>query len=348
VTKILIIRRDNIGDLICTTPLIRALRMHFREARIDALVNSNNRPVLDHNQDLDHVYAYTKAKHRDADETVAGVYWRRVKLMMSLRRVRYDTVILANGGYLARPLRLARWVAPRSIVGFVPAGASGTGIDRGVAIDALPRHEVESIFRLLEPLGITGEPPLLHLVPAPAARHAALERAARQGWDKDAALTVAVHISARKPQQRWPAARFVDLMQRLHAEHDCRFMLFWSPGDEHNALHPGDDGKAAEILAATSRLPVLAYPTEQLEQLIGALSVCDMMVCSDGGAMHVGAALGLPIVCFFGNSDARTWHPWRVPYELLQKPSLDVSDIGVAEAAEAFARLRVASGGSGR
>ncbi|HDX6325756.1 TPA: lipopolysaccharide heptosyltransferase family protein, partial [Campylobacter fetus subsp. venerealis] len=38
--KILLIRNDNIGDLICTTPAIEALRKHFRNDQIDIVVNS--------------------------------------------------------------------------------------------------------------------------------------------------------------------------------------------------------------------------------------------------------------------------------------------------------------------
>lgn len=40
--KILIIRRDNIGDLICTTPLFEAIRQHYPDAYLAALVNSYN------------------------------------------------------------------------------------------------------------------------------------------------------------------------------------------------------------------------------------------------------------------------------------------------------------------
>lgn len=39
-TRILIVRRDNIGDLICTLPLISAIRQLNPKARIDMLVNS--------------------------------------------------------------------------------------------------------------------------------------------------------------------------------------------------------------------------------------------------------------------------------------------------------------------
>ena len=337
--KILVVRRDNIGDLVCTTPLFRALREKYADARIDALVNSYNSPVLTHNPDLDHVFFYTKAKHRGAGQSMFGVYWQRIALMWSLRRTQYDYVILTGGGNRARLLRLTRWIAPESVIGFWPETGRYPGIDLGVPTDRQQRHEVENTFRLLQPLGIVGTPPRLRLEPNPAEKLRASQVLAREPWFDAAKPVVAIHISARKVPQRWPAERFSELMRRLHAVHGCQFMLFWSPGDENNPLHPGDDRKAVAIMKATAGLPVLAFPTGQLGDLIGGLSLCSAMVCSDGGAMHVGAGLGLPIVCFFGNSDAAKWHPWGVPHEILQKPSRDVNDIGVAEAAEAFARL---------
>jgi ADP-heptose:LPS heptosyltransferase len=336
----LVIRNANIGDLICTTPLISALRERFPNARIDALVNTYNCPVLLNNPDISHVYAFTKGKHRESHETLAGVHWRRLKLILALRRLQYDTVILANGGYLPRPLRLAHWIAPRSIIGFVPQHADRTGIDQGVTIDEQPRHEVENIFRLLKPLGIDVRPPPLRLVATIKDSQAARQRLSLEPWyDANTSFIVAIHISARKKPQRWPADRFAKLMRRLHSEFGCQFMLFWSPGDELNPRHPGDDRKAESIAAATSNLPVIAYPSHRLEDLIGGLSACRLMVCSDGGAMHVGAGLGLPIVSFFGNSDATKWHPWGVPYVLLQKTTRNVTDISVDEAVHAFGEL---------
>lgn len=335
----LIIRRDNIGDLVCTTPLIRALRARFPTARVDALVNSYNQPVLAGNPDLDNVYAYTKAKHRDKGQSLIGVHWRRLKLLLQLRHQSYGTVILANDGDTARARKLARWVAPRRIIGFGPdfvGPAAGNHAPVPSGSD-LPGHAAEITFRLLKPLGIDGPPPALRIQADPEAR----ERAFRSLDSRSPAAgrTLAIHISARKVPQRWPAGHFADFMRRVHALEQARFMLFWSPGDEDNPLHPGDDRKAQEIIQATRGLPVLPYPTHRLEELIGGLSACAAMVCSDGGAMHLGAGLGLPIVCFFGNSDALRWHPWGVPHELLQKSSRDVRDISVEEAVAAYERL---------
>jgi ADP-heptose:LPS heptosyltransferase len=56
--RILVIRRDNIGDLACTTPMIHLLRRHFPNAWIGALVTHYNAPVLAGNTDLDEVLHY--------------------------------------------------------------------------------------------------------------------------------------------------------------------------------------------------------------------------------------------------------------------------------------------------
>jgi ADP-heptose:LPS heptosyltransferase len=58
--RILVIRRDNIGHLVCTTPLFAALRARHPQAHIAALVNSNNAAVLAGNPDVDEVHSYTK------------------------------------------------------------------------------------------------------------------------------------------------------------------------------------------------------------------------------------------------------------------------------------------------
>lgn len=118
-------------------------------------------------------------------------------------------------------------------------------------------------------------------------------------------------------------------------------MLFWSPGDENDPRHPGDDKKATTIIDQCLGLPLLAYPTRKLEELIGGLSNCQAMFCSDGGAMHIGAALGLPIVCLFGDSNASNWYPWGVQHQVLQPESRNVCDVSVDEAYAACRRTLI-------
>jgi heptosyltransferase-3 len=324
--KILVIRRDNIGDLVCTTPLIAALRDRFPKAWLGALVNSYNAPVLDGNPDLDAVFVYTKAKHRAAGESLPAIFWRRWQMMRQLRAMQLDDVIIATTSPQPRVVALARWLRPKRIIGFGDA----KGLDVALQLDNAGHHEVEDVFRVAAIYGIAGPPPACRVFSkAPPTR---------------TTFTVGIHISARKPSQRWSAERFSETIRAIAAQGPVRFLLLWSPGAEDNPLHPGDDAKARDLMARVgaggTAITVEARPTQTLAELIAALAECSAVICADGGAMHLAAGLGRPIVCLFGDSGAARWRPWGVPYRPLQAPSREVRDISASEVVAAFNALR--------
>lgn len=337
--KILIIRRDNIGDLVCTTPLIQSLRQQSPLARIDILVNSYNLAVVSDNPDLDQVYAYTKAKHKDSNQSSGWIYWQRLRLYWQLFGNRYDYVILADTTFSGRALSMARLMRPKHIIGFAPSGRPAKGLDIPICPAAADLHAVEQLAALLQPFNINGHPPKLKL--APQAHQ--LQQACRDLKDFLASNAdkplIGFHISARKPSQRWQTEKFIALAQQLHLEHEARILLFWSPGDENNPRHPGDDQKARAIIEGCRHLPLHAFATHHLTQLIAGLSLVDQLICSDGGAMHIAAGLGKSIICFFGQSNLSQWHPWGVPYIALQPKSQLVADIQICEVIDAYNRL---------
>ena len=334
----LVIRRDNIGDLVCTTPLISALRSRYPDAWIGALVNRYAEPVLAGNSDLDAVFSYQKAKHRAAGETVFGLYAQRLRMLLGLRRRAIDTVILASPGYQASAERLARWVKPRHIIGF----DNGSGLaDKTVPAHTEGMlHQVENNFRLLRTLGIEGPPPALKLVPDPK-----LVELYRKQLPAGGGPVVGVHISAREADRRWPDACFIELITALIKQHNAMVVLTWAPGSRDNPRFPGDDDSAREISARCAAERFAALPTSGLAQLIASLAVCDAIICSDGGPVHMAAALGKPVVSLFGSERPELWHPWGVPYRLLQPASRNVRDVTVDEALAAWRELTAAQGG---
>jgi ADP-heptose:LPS heptosyltransferase len=322
--KVLVIRRDNIGDLVCTTPLLRALRAQLPAARIVVLATRYSAAVLAGNPDIDSSCSYTKIKHRAPGESALSIYLQRIQTILALRRERFDWILLP-GGAQASSLRFARWIG------------GGRLLVRGDEDMVAGPHEVEQSCHLLSRMGLHYETLAPRVVPAS-------DELARIGAFIDGALAqrpprlIGLHISARKPSQRWPARSFAVLARRLAAE-GTAFLLLWAPGGTDDARHPGDDDKAARVLELAAEVPIVAVPTRRLEELIAALSVCDAVICGDGGAMHVAAGLGKPIVCLFGQSTAARWHPWGPAYELLQMPSMDVKDISVDAVARAYAAL---------
>jgi len=324
--RILVIRRDNIGDLVCATPLFAARRKHHPRAHIAALVNSYNAGVLRGNPDLDAVHAYTKLKHRMPGDSLLAILLASWQLFSALRAPPFDHVILAKSGFDRHGLAMARRIRARNIIGFAPQEP----VDQDL-------HEVEIMMQLGARIGLT-EPA------GPVRVFAAPERVAR--WRSQLPdpqrRWIALHISARKPDKTWPAERFVEMAKRLSAEPATGILLLWSPGPADDPRHPGDDARAANIAAAVGA-GVLLVParTESLEDLIAALSLCRAFIGSDGGAMHIAAGLGLPIVALFENiaSKQSHWHPWRVPYEIVSPDGGDFSAIPVDRVEQAWYRL---------
>jgi ADP-heptose:LPS heptosyltransferase len=323
--RILVIRRDNIGDLVCTTPLIRALREQLPTAYIAALVTRYNQAVMAGNPDIDALFSYTKAKHLERGESRVGILWSRVKTIWTLRKQRFDWILLP-GGPQRSSLRFAKWIGAGKILVRDAEDAVGGP------------HHVEQCCHQLVRMGLRFESPLARLKPEEA-RVEKIKSAMPHDWSGHAGPVIALHLSARKPSQRWPAGRFAELASSLHERLGAKILLFWSPGSADNATHPGDDEKAREVLAATAGMPVHPVVTERLEDLIAALSLCEGMVCSDGGAMHLAAALDKPMVCLFGDSDPEHWGPWKVPSVVLHPASREVTDISVEEVSTSLVNL---------
>jgi ADP-heptose:LPS heptosyltransferase len=335
--RILVIRRDNIGDLVCTTPLFSALRQRYPDGHIAALVNTYNGPVLERNPDIDAVYAYEKGKHRIAGRSILSVYMDRARLILALRRQKFDYAILATPGFAVHSLRFARQVGARHVLGYADPGRTHARLDIALPYDSASKeHEVEQVFGLSKALGIKGAPSAVRVFPDPGLRVEPDEALSRLGRGKP---IVGVHISARRKNQQWPATNFAALIRAIAGRHGARILLLWAPGGPDSPTHPGDDDKAAAVVESCRGLPVLAWPTRDLAKLIAALSLCDYVACADGGAMHLAAGLGKPILCLFGDSPPERWRPWMTPHELLRPASGDVRDLSVDDALIGFERL---------
>lgn len=337
--RILIIRRDNIGDLICTTPLLHAVREKYPEAYVAVLVSSYNQAVLNDNPDVDEVFVFLKRQQKNHGYSLPGLLWHRWRLIRTLRRLRFDYILLANGGW-----RYGRQLGGKTVIGF--RERDNPDWKQPDVVVSLPNgglddHEVSKVAHLGEAIGVPGALGRLWLFPDKDRVHSVREKLKSLGWD-ETKPSVAVHISSRQPVQRWAEASFVELIRGVLQRYQCQVLLLWSPGPENEPMHPGDDEKAERIMSALaeSRSQIFPCTTEGIEVLVATLSLADQMICSDGGAMHVAAALGKPILCFFGHSSRIEWHPWQVPYVLLQPETRVVKDISVDEALTGFAELQ--------
>lgn len=336
--KILFIRRDNIGDLICTTPAIHAVRQKYPDAKIGILVNSYNADAIMNNPDIDEIYVYEKAKHVP-DKNRLSVWRNNLNVLLKIRKERYD-VAIGCGSYSPRLVRYTFLTGAIVRIGYLPKTIDKSkSYNIHLSEPERPLHEVERVFNLLSPLGISGKPSSLRIFPAEDEIQKVKDFLNASGIKKGKSL-IAFHISSRRPENRWSADKFIELGNLIAKRYDANMLLLWSPGSETNPYHPGDDEKAEAVVNAMKSKP-FAYKTTQLRELIAALSLADIVVCCDGGAMHIAAALGKPIVTIWGSTNPERWRPWGVRYILLQDESKRAEDISVKAAFSAVEKLLI-------
>lgn len=328
--KILIIRRENIGDLILTTPLITLLS---RDHQVDILVNTYNSQVIDGNPHLNKIHLYTKLHHEKSLKAKAGAILLRIKTSFNIWREHYDVAIVA-GSWDKRPLQWAKLSRAARIIAI--------GEDApDVVTDKVPymhghRHIVEELSQLAKPLGYDEAPGKLDLY---LKKSEIMQAAAKLGEETGVPI-YGLQISSRKEKQRWPAEKFIALAHKLSEREQCKIILFWSPGASDNPTHPGDDDKAKQITTQCKDLPLIPFETKNIRDLMAGMSLCDQIITSDGGALHVAAGVERPVVALFGNSDAFFWSPWKVPARVLEAPNENVSNLTVSEVFDAFISLR--------
>lgn len=351
--KVLFIRRDNIGDLICTTPAIHALREKFPAAKIGILVNSYNADVVAGNPDIDEVYVYEKAKHAEGENRFL-VWMENLRLFLKIRGERYD-VAIGCGNYSPSLARYTFLTGAKNRIGYVRSGDRSISYNIPISEPRAPIHEVVATFKLLEPLGIDGEPSRLVLLPSADEKEKILKflfphltpdtsiggqashpRYKHSGAGIPPSHLVAMHISSRKKNNRWPADRFIELGNELIKRYNILPLILWAPGSSKNPFHPGDDEKA-EVIADKMRGAVL-YKTTRIRELIAAISLCGLVICCDGGAMHIAAALGKPILTVWGSTDRSRWAPWQVDNIILQKGKR-ADEVTAEEAVAAFEKM---------
>lgn len=326
--NILIIRRDNIGDLVCTTPLIEGVKLAHPDANLYLLINKVSQDVVRYNPHIKKVFVYKKAKHKAKHETTLGVYFERLMIFLQLRKIRFDAVILANPVPCKYSLRLAKMAGAKNIIG---ADLGTREIHHPFKADDFHGvHQVEQTYSYLSAL-------TQKTIPIPPVR-VYLGKEEQQTAEQRVKTLLpaskhiyAVHFSNRRVKSRWPLEHYAEIIRRLTAEPQNSVLIFWSPQGTLAPDDIGDEERAKQLLALCQGSNVALYPTHSIRELLAAFDLCDLVLCSDGGQMHLAAALHKNQVVFFGETDQEHWHPWSGNYQVLQSGSGNCADISVEQ-----------------
>ena len=309
--KILLVRNDNIGDLICTTPAIEALRKAHPRAQIDIVVNSLNACVVRGNPFLNKIYIYTKPKHVKGVVAKVRAFLGKCKILLQIRREKYDATVIFRSAYSPSAAIFARAAAAKTTIGAAKQNEGGLLITHKLNFNPLP-HEVLLCYELAAPLGANFDGEKTLYVPS-----------FKSEKFKD---FVFFHVSSRVEQNRMDEAKIL------------RILAFLKQNFGRVAVS-AEDVKLGEKVAQEAGVEFAA--TANLDELAGYIQAAKFVLTLDGGVAHLAPALGVKTVLVLGKTDAARWAPiyGGAPCTVLQSASKRAQDVADKEIYEAVKNI---------
>jgi len=291
----LLVRATNwLGDAVMTTPALAAVREGLPDARIALLAKPLVAELFRHHPDVDEVIVYERPGRHEGS-------LGRLRLGAELRRRRFDGALLLQNAFDAALIAFLARIPERA--GY-PTDARRFLLTLPVPMPSgiFERHDVEYYLCLLDGLGIPRpEPAVLKLAVTGEEREAMATRLASLGIERGAPIVTINPGATYGSAKRWYPDRFAAVADALSAEWGAAVVIVGSTAEAP---------LSGEIEAATRTPPVNLAGKTTVRELMALLSLSSFLVTNDSGPMHIGAALGVPLVAIFGPTDWRRTSPW--------------------------------------
>ena len=292
--RILISRTDRIGDVVLSTPVIKALRGAYPHAYIAMMVSPSTKDIIEGNPYLDEVIVYDKdQKHKS--------WLATLKFSAHLKKKGFDLAVLLH------PTNRVHLVV------FFSAIKQRLGYDRKLGFLLNRRlkhakqfghkHEIEYNLDLLKVLGISVRDKELYVPLKPESELWVIALFKKEGL-KYSDRILAVHPGASCPSKIWPIERFAQVADRLVKEHGFKVVL----------VAGAHDVKLAKDVESTMHHPVLNLAGKtSVSQLASLLKRCALFISNDSGPVHIASGVGTPVISIFGRKQAglspKRWGP---------------------------------------
>ena len=269
--KFLILRFSSIGDIVLTTPVVRALKEQVPEAEIHFLTKRSFEPVLQHNPYIDRLHTFFENPNECLD-TLRGEHFDAIIDLHHNQRTFWikralKSSLKSASVFSFRKLNIEKWL----LVNF--------------NINRLPDvHIVDRYLETVSDFGVRNDGKGLDYFIGEGDRKAVekLPAAVRNNF-------VAAAIGAQHGTKRLPTEKLIAICKQL---------------DRHVVLLGGDnDRETGERIAEAVGAHVI--------NLCGSLSINEsaavvekaaVVLTHDTGLMHIAAAFKRPIVSVWGNT----------------------------------------------
>ncbi|MBV9231613.1 MAG: glycosyltransferase family 9 protein [Chloroflexi bacterium] len=306
--KVLLVRLDNLGDVLLTTPAFHAVRTALPAASLTMLASPVGAQVGTLDPDIDDVIVY-HAPWMDPWHKLPQDSAREQAMIAQLKERRFDGAIIFTS-FRQSPLPAAYLCYLADIPLRVAASIDGPGSLLTTRHKHPERmmHEVERGLDLVGALGMsTDERDLVLKVPDEAVAAVSTRLAAQQIAERP---LVVVHPGCSMPARTYPWEMYAEVINLL-VEQLGAFVVVTGADDERDLVARVLGNVREEYCYSTLALAgTLAFP-----ELCTLIKSADLTITNNTGPMHISAAVKTPVIALFAlTNPPEQWGPWHVPH----------------------------------
>jgi len=295
--KVLVVKRDKLGDLLLTTPMLAHLKAASPGVEVHLLANDYNAWVVAGNPDIDRLWVYRRVRH--AGRVRMGAALAAVLQFLDLRREHFDWVLIGNGEESPRAIRRGLAARGARTVAYCADPARYARLSDPLPIEPA-RHEMDRLLGLLAPLGIG--PPATPIWPRYVLPGEA--QAFARAWLAARGLApggyVVLGLGARRPKKQPSTQQVLAWSERFKRVRGLDTVFMWTPGRSNDPVYPGDDDVAQPVLEANA--PHIHPFRGPIPEALGLIWSARTSLFPDSGLMHFAAASPGGVLGFFAET----------------------------------------------
>jgi lipopolysaccharide heptosyltransferase II len=314
--RVLLIRLDNLGDVLVTTPAFHAVRQALPDAELTLLASPVGAQAGRLNPDLNDVIVY-RSPQMDPWAQLPHDSQREQRMIETIRERAFDgAIIFTSFRQSSLPAAYLCYLADIPLRHAASIDGPGSLLTTRHKHPERMMHEVERGLDLVAQLGMhTDERDLVLKIPANT-RH--LPDATDHGSliTHHASLgktLLVVHPGCSTPARTYPPELFAQSIELLVRELGATVALTGAEVERDLVA------QIRASLSATAQRNTLALAGElEFAHFCALIEAADLVITNNTGPMHMAAALKTPVVALFAlTNPPEQWGPWRVPHRVL-------------------------------
>ncbi len=282
--RIVIFNVNWLGDVLFSTPVIRALRQSYPQAYLACIIPARCLPVLEANPYLDEIIFFD-------DRSTHKSLFAKINFIFTLKKRRFDTAILLHGS-LTRAL-ISKLAGIPERIGY-DTKRRGFLLTRKInppRVDSL--HRVDYYLGVIQAWGVKPVGQRLDLFLDPNDQKGCDDFLGRSGLTPDD-IIVGINPGGNWLPKRWPTESWKKLSDKLIADLGVKVVVTGGLEDLAFAEEIAHGGGA-----------VIAAGKLNLRQSAALFKRLNIFICADTGPLHIANAVGAKkIIALFGPTDA--------------------------------------------